>query len=94
MHHVAAFCKEMVAEFAHEKPNLLLTGPAGTGKTFLTHCIAKALLDQNPLPFKRELEALDDAFISRRLSPGGCADLLAATYFLYFVCDGEIPEWI
>lgn len=46
MHHVAAFCKEMVAEFAHEKPNLLLTGPAGTGKTFLTHCIAKALLDQ------------------------------------------------
>ena len=25
---------------------------------------------------------LDDAFIARRLSPGGCADLLAATYFL------------
>jgi holo-ACP synthase/triphosphoribosyl-dephospho-CoA synthase len=54
---------------------------------------AKALLEQNPLPSPGELEALDDAFISRRLSPGGCADLLAATYFLYFVCDGKIPEW-
>lgn len=46
MHNVAAVCKEMTVEFAHEKPNLLLTGPAGTGKTFLTHCIAKALLDE------------------------------------------------
>ena len=25
---------------------------------------------------------MDDAFMSRRFSPGGCADLLAATYFL------------
>lgn len=45
MRNVAAVCLEMTVEFAHEKPNLLLTGPAGTGKTFLTHCIAKALLD-------------------------------------------------
>ncbi|MDO5408850.1 MAG: ATP-binding protein [Lachnospiraceae bacterium] len=45
MRNIAAVCKEMTAEFAHEKTNLLLTGPAGTGKTFLTHCIAKALLD-------------------------------------------------
>lgn len=33
-------------------------------------------------PTIARLEALDDAFIARRLSPGGCADLLAATYFL------------
>ena len=42
---VAAACMEMTAQFAQTKQNLLLTGPAGTGKTFLTHCIAKALLD-------------------------------------------------
>ncbi len=42
---VAAACMEMTAQFGRTKQNLLLTGPAGTGKTFLTHCIAKALLD-------------------------------------------------
>jgi DNA replication protein DnaC len=42
---VAAACMEMTVEFSQVKQNLLLTGPAGTGKTFLTHCIAKALLD-------------------------------------------------
>lgn len=29
-----------------------------------------------------DVEALDDWFIARNLSPGGCADLLAAVYFL------------
>lgn len=29
-----------------------------------------------------DVEELDDLFISRNLSPGGCADLLAAVYFL------------
>ena len=40
---------------------------------------AKKLL---PCPTVPQLEALDDAFIERNLSPGGCADLLAVTYFL------------
>lgn len=41
---------------------------------------AEALL---PSPVMAEIEALDDAFIHRNLSPGGCADLLAATLFLH-----------
>ena len=41
---------------------------------------AKAL---GRFPKKAQIEALDDAFIERNLSPGGCADLLAATLFLY-----------
>ena len=36
-----------------------------------------------PLPASHEVEALDNAFIQRNLSPGGCADLLAVTYFLH-----------
>lgn len=44
---------------------------------------AQALLMQSPYPTIKQLEALDDIFISRRLSPGGSADLLAAVYFLY-----------
>ena len=43
---------------------------------------ARNLLKQNSFPSGEEIIELDDAFISRRLSPGGCADLLAATYFL------------
>lgn len=32
-----------------------------------------------------QISALDDEFIKRNISPGGVADLLAATYFLYLV---------
>ena len=35
-----------------------------------------------PWPSLNQVEAMDDAFIARNLSPGGCADLLAVTYFL------------
>ncbi|MBO5347412.1 MAG: triphosphoribosyl-dephospho-CoA synthase [Lachnospiraceae bacterium] len=43
---------------------------------------ARTLLDASKLQSYEQLEALDDAFIARNLSPGGCADLLAVTYFL------------
>lgn len=40
-----------------------------------------------------EVEALDDWFIQRNLSPGGCADLLAAVYFLDKLTSAEqIPD--
>ena len=41
---------------------------------------AKALL---PCPSNAQIAQLDDAFIARNLSPGGCADLLAVTCFLH-----------
>ncbi len=44
---------------------------------------AKELLQNNPTPSMHQIQALDDAFIKKNLSPGGCADLLAVTYFLY-----------
>ncbi len=40
-------------------------------------------------PTITELEALDDAFIARNLSPGGSADLLAATYFLHEIIKNK-----
>lgn len=43
----------------------------------------KKLLTDFPEPSKKQIEALDDEFIKLNLSPGGCADLLAVTYFLY-----------
>ncbi len=41
------------------------------------------MLKGSPEPTKKEIELLDEEFIKRNLSPGGCADLLAVTYFLY-----------
>ena len=40
----AAAARDYVAHFAEKKDSLLLTGPVGTGKTFLCNCIAGALL--------------------------------------------------
>lgn len=34
-----------------------------------------------------DVEALDEWFIRRNLSPGGCADLLAAVYFIHRLCE-------
>ena len=41
-----------------------------------------------PIPTREELAAFDRAMTERGLSPGGCADLLAITYFLHF-CEEE-----
>ena len=46
---------------------------------------AGALLEVGPRPDPEAVRALDRAMIQRNLSPGGCADLLAITYFLYFM---------
>ena len=43
---------------------------------------AKKLLETDAFPSNEQIAALDLAFIQRNLSPGGCADLLAATLFL------------
>ncbi len=45
--------------------------------------VTKKLLTDFPEPSKKQIEELDEAFIKQNLSPGGCADLLAITYFLY-----------
>ena len=45
----------------------------------------RKLLDETPFPHEDSLKELDDRFIAANLSPGGSADLLAATYFLHFL---------
>ena len=44
---------------------------------------AKELLKRSTFPSVQEIAALDERFIEKKLSPGGCADLLALTLFLY-----------
>ena len=42
---VKKLCLDFVTHFDETGDNLLFYGPTGVGKTFLTHCIAKELLD-------------------------------------------------
>lgn len=44
---------------------------------------AQKLLKEFPFPSADQIKLLDDKFIANNLSPGGCADLLSATYFLH-----------
>ena len=44
------------------------------------------------IPSQECLERLDQAFIERNLSPGGCADLLAITYFLHFCSERRLQH--
>ena len=40
---------------------------------------------REPLPELDEIRVLDQRFIRENISPGGCADLLAITFMLYFL---------
>jgi DNA replication protein DnaC len=47
MRQVVALCHQFIDEFDTSYHNLLLYGATGVGKTFLTNCIAKELLDSS-----------------------------------------------
>ena len=64
---------------AHIKDTNLYHRGGTAGAAFAAES-AKELLGSTPT--EAQLEALDDAFIARNLSPGGCADLLAITYLI------------
>ncbi len=46
MYPVVESCRKFIETFGQEFQNLLFYGPVGTGKTFLSRCIAKELLDR------------------------------------------------
>lgn len=46
MRQVYGWCTDYVKGFQDKGGNLIFTGSTGVGKTFLTNCIAKALIDQ------------------------------------------------
>lgn len=46
MEQVVSFCHQYVEQFGEKKENILFTGKTGLGKTFLSNCIAKELLER------------------------------------------------
>ncbi len=74
----------LAALMAHVKDTNLLARGGQEGQQWAAQT-AGAL--ESPVPDRAALEALDREMTERNLSPGGCADLLAITYFLHFCSD-------
>ena len=53
------------------------------GQAFVRACA------KNTEPDHDKLRAMNDDFVRRNLSPGGCADLLAAAYFVQLLEEAE-----
>ncbi len=63
-------CRQFTREFKEKGGNLLFTGPAGVGKTFFTHCIAKELIEQSVSVVYMTAVELTDTMAAARVSGG------------------------
>ena len=68
---------------AVEDTNLIHRGGLETARAMQEK--VATILEDAKYPTRETLLELDKAFIEKNLSPGGTADLLAITYFLYFL---------
>ena len=68
---------------AQDDTNLIHRG--GRGQQLEIRQQLSAMLADDPFPATETLLRLDQDFIEKNLSPGGSADLLSLTYFLYFL---------
>lgn len=67
---VAERCRQFVKDFQEKGGNLLFTGPAGVGKTFFTHCIAKELIERSVSVVYMTAVDLLDTLTAARVSGG------------------------
>ncbi|MBD5169379.1 MAG: triphosphoribosyl-dephospho-CoA synthase CitG [Oscillibacter sp.] len=65
---------------AVEDTNMIARGGVEAARNAREACAA--LLERDALPGMEDIARLDREFIRQNLSPGGCADLLAAAFFL------------
>lgn len=77
-------CRNFTSEFDHSFDNLFLYGSTGTGKTFLTHCIARELIDTSHSVLYLTAASLLDIFQNRALDR---EDLSESAYEHILDCD-------
>ncbi|SFQ42732.1 DNA replication protein DnaC [Lachnospiraceae bacterium XBB1006] len=77
-------CKYYVEHFSAQRRNLFFTGPTGVGKTFLSNCIAKELLDHGFSVIYFTATRLFDVFHNNAYNKSSEA---SDTYQNIFNCD-------
>jgi DNA replication protein DnaC len=78
-------CHQYVQDFPHTMGNLLFTGFTGCGKTFLSHCIAKAIMDQYYSVVYVTATQMFDLFAKEQFSSDNEVDTDVSQYV--FDCD-------
>ena len=82
MARVAEACRRYTQEFSQKKGNLLFTGPAGVGKTFFTHCIAKELIEQSMSVVYVTAAQLMDTMTAARMADGADSEECTRAHLL------------
>lgn len=77
-------CREFVKDFPEGEKNLLLCGDTGVGKTFLTHCVAKEILDRTFSVIYFTASRLFDIFAKKQFDKDENA---ALDYERIYECD-------
>lgn len=77
-------CRDFVRTFDTDFRNILLYGDTGVGKTFLTHCVAKELLDSSHSVIYFTASQLFDIFAMKQFNKDSDA---ALDYEHIFDCD-------
>ncbi len=86
MRKIIADAKQFIEEFDTKSRSVLIYGNTGVGKTFLTNCIAKALLDRAHHVVYMTAHGLFEAFEARRFDHGEPTDV-NSLYQYIFQCD-------
>lgn len=68
MRQVYGWCKDFADNFREKGGNLIFTGSTGVGKTFLTNCIAKQLIDEFQSVIYLSANDLFDVFSKNKFS--------------------------
>lgn len=80
-------CQEFINNFDRAPVNMLIYGHSGVGKTFLTHCIAKELLDKGYSVIYLTSYQLFDILETKVFHSGSLDDLSSSIVSMLYSCD-------
>ena len=87
MQNIVSICHRFVDEFDTTYDNLLLFGDTGVGKTFLTNCIAKELIEQSHSVIYMSAVRFFDVLADASFHKGSSGTQESSVYRDFYDCD-------